>query len=56
VCDEELYTLEPPQSKMDEFAAMTESVKKIVVASSKKLGASPLFKSGDVSSVDAYQL
>jgi hypothetical protein len=56
VCDEELYTLEPPQSKKDELAVMTESVKKIVVASSKKLGASPLFKSGDVSSVDAYQL
>jgi hypothetical protein len=56
VCDEELYTLEPPQSKKDEYAAMTDSVKKIIVASNKKLGSSPLFKSGDVSSVNPYQL
>ena len=56
MCDEELYTLEPPQSKKDEYAAMTDSVKKIIVASNKKLGSSPLFKSGDVSSVNPYQL
>ena len=56
MCDEELYTLEPPQSKKDEYAAMTDSVKKIIVASNKKLGSSPLFKSGDVSSVNSYQL
>ena len=56
VCDEELYQLEPPQSKKQEFAALTESVKKIVVASSKKQSSSPLFQANDVSSVDPYKL
>lgn len=43
VCDEELYTLEPPQSKRAELVEQTTSVKKVVVASSKKVGSSPLF-------------
>lgn len=56
VCDEELYQLDPPQSKKQEFTALTESVKKIVVASSKNQSSSPLFQANDVSSVDPYKL
>ena len=56
VCDEELYQLEPPQSKKQELAALTESVKMVIVASSKKQSASPLFQAGDVTSVDPYKV
>jgi hypothetical protein len=56
VCDEELYTLEPPQNKKAELAEQTTSVKKVVVASNKKVSASPLFSAGDVSSLDPYRL
>lgn len=56
VCDDELYLMEPPQSKKQELAAMTESVKKVIVASEKKVGGSPLFQAGDVTTVDPYKL
>jgi hypothetical protein len=56
VCDEELYTLEPPHSKKTELAEQTSSVKKVVVASSKKVSGSPLFTAGDVASLDPYRL
>lgn len=56
VCDEELFTLEPPQSKQAELAEQTSSVKKAIVASNKKLTSSPLFSTGDVTSMDPYKL
>ena len=56
VCDDELYLMEPPQSKKQELAAMTESVKKVIVASEKKVGSSPLFHAGEVTTVDPYKL
>ena len=52
VCDKELYELEPPQKHLEELQKQVNSVKKVVVASSGKLGKSTLFSQGDVSSVD----
>ena len=56
VCDQELYQLEPPKAREQEFSEMAKSVQRIIVATTKKLGISPLFQAGDVTSVDPYKL
>jgi hypothetical protein len=55
-CDSDLYTLEPPQAKRAEFAEMTQTVKKVIVASSKKVTGSSLFSSAEVSCVDSFNI
>ncbi len=57
VCDQDLVELEPPASKKAEFAEMTQSVQRIVVASNKKVGASSLFANArDIANIDPYRL
>jgi len=57
VCDQDLFTLEPPANKQAEYAELTQSVKKAVVSTSgKRVTGSSLFKSVDATGVDAYTL
>jgi hypothetical protein len=56
VCDQDLYQLEPPAAKQAEYAELTKSVQKVIVASSKRVAGSSLFKSADASNVDPFSL
>ncbi len=57
VTDQDLVELEPPASKRSEFAEMTQSVTKIVVAGNKKVSGSSLFSNArDLSTINPYTL
>jgi hypothetical protein len=56
VCDQELFQLEPPSSKQAEYAELTSSVNRVVVASSKKVTGSSLFKSVESTNIDPFSL
>lgn len=55
VIDKELYELEAPSARQAEFAQMTQSVRKVIVASANRPGKSSLF-SGDVATVNPHTL
>jgi hypothetical protein len=56
VCDQDLFQLEPPAAKQAEYAELTSSVKKAVVASSKKVSGSSLFKGVEATNIDSFTL
>ncbi|CDW74005.1 amp-binding protein [Stylonychia lemnae] len=57
VCDADLYTLEPPQSRKAEFEGYTQTIKRSVIASNdgNSVGKSSLYK-GDTVVLDPYRL
>jgi hypothetical protein len=56
VCDQELFQLEPPSSKQAEYAELTSSVQRAIVASSKKVSGSSLFRSVEATNIDSFSL
>ncbi len=56
VCDQELFQLEPPTSKQAEYAELTSSVQRAIVASSKKVNGSSLFRSVEATNIDPFSL
>jgi hypothetical protein len=56
VIDQELHELEAPSAKKAELSQMTESVRKVIVASSGRPGKSSLFSTTDVTSINPHSL
>lgn len=57
VTDQELVEIEAPASKKAEFAELTQSVTKIVVAGNKRVSASSLFANArDFTTINPYTL
>jgi hypothetical protein len=56
VCDKELYELEVPAKRKQEFADLGSGVDKVIVSSASKPASSPLFAKSELVTLDPYRL